>query len=191
MNGKVQRKNRSSLTPTYFNTPQFSPVIDRLKPGFGYRHILKKRDVLAFIEHLPDWKELSKGLNAVLLAPGEDNTAGWHRPGVVAICAWEQRLMVRKVDAGFYQDHRVVLAKLGVPCEAKKQRGSVLCQWTESTVRAYQLLHVLLHELGHHHDRMTTKSQRRCCRGEGYAEQYALRYADVIWERYLDRFGQP
>jgi hypothetical protein len=189
VNGKVQRKNRSALTQTYFNTPQFSPVIDRLKPGFGYRHILKKKDVLDFIELLPDWKELSKGLNAVLLAPGEDNTAGWHRPGVVAVCAWDRGLWF-EVDAGFYQEHREVFAKLGVPCEAKA-RGYVLCQWTESTVRAYQLLHILLHELGHHHDRMTTKSQRRCCRGENYAEQYALRYADMIWERYLDRFGMP
>src|SRR5579872_5380776 len=92
VNGKVQRKDRFALTPTYFNTPQFSPVIDRLKPGFGYRHILKKKDVLAFIELLPDWKELSMGLNAVLLAPGEENTAGWHRPGVVAVCAWDRGL---------------------------------------------------------------------------------------------------
>ena len=47
--GKVQRKNRNVLTPTYFNTPQASPVVDRLKPGFGYRHVLRKKDILASI----------------------------------------------------------------------------------------------------------------------------------------------
>ena len=30
--------------------------------------------------------------------------------------------------------------------------GYILCDWTESTIRAYQLTHILLHELGHHHD---------------------------------------
>jgi len=49
----------------------------------------------------------------------------------------------------------------------------------------------LLHELGHHHDRMTTKSKRTASRGEGYAERYALAYADRIWESYLNEFGLP
>ena len=187
MNGKVQRKNRSALTPTYFNTPQFSPVIDRLKPGFGYRHILKKKDVLAFIEILPDWKELSKGLRAVILAPGDNTCSGWYRStGIVAICAWQRDLwwLVR----WSLEDDRL-LKKIVVPCEQTPE--GYLWKWTDSTIRAYQLLDVFLHELGHHHDRMTTKSQRRCCRGEGYAEEYALRFADLIWERYLDRFGMP
>lgn len=188
VNGKVQRKNRTAVTPTYFNTPQAMPVIDRLKPGFGYRHVLKKKDVQAFIELLPDWKELSKGLNAVLLTPGEHNVAGWHRPGIVAICAWQRDLWI-EIHAGYYRDNRNLFARIGVPCEETAQ--GVLCKWTESTLRAYQLLDVLLHELGHHHDRMTTKSRRRCGRGEEYAEQYALRYADMIWDRYLDRFGLP
>lgn len=188
VNGKARRKNRTAVTSTYFNTAQAMPVIDRLRPGFGYRHVLKKKDVQAFIELLPDWKELSQGLNAVLLSPGRDDAAGWYVPGVVAVCAWRRDLW-EAADTRFYQDHRDVLAMLGVPCE--RTAGTVLCQWTESTVRAYQLLHILLHELGHHHDRMTTRSRLQCSRGESYAEQYALRYADVIWDRYLDRFGLP
>ena len=165
VNGKVQRKNRTALTPTYFNTPQFTPVIDRYKPGFGYRHILKKRDVLAFIELLPDWKELSKGLRAVILAPGEYNTGGYYQsPGVIAICAWDRELWL-EVYGDFFEAHRELFAKLEVPCEATPD-GHYVCQWTESTIRAYQLLHIFLHELGHHHDRMTTKSQRHCCRGD-------------------------
>ncbi len=190
VNGKVQRKNRTDLTATYFNTPQATPVIDRLKPGFGYRHILKRKDVLTFIELLPDWKELSKGLNAVILAPGDAVCAGWYRTiGIVAICAWDRDLWSTLSPIGFDFERRII-EKLGVPCE-ETPRGNFLCKWTESTIRAFQLLDVFLHELGHHHDRMTTKSQRRCCRGEGYAEQYAKRFGDLIWDRYIARFGQP
>ena len=58
----------------------------------------------------------------------------------------------------------------------------------EETVRAYQLLDVLLHELGHHHDRMTTGSQKRPARGETYAEQYAAQYAERIWDAYSAEF---
>jgi hypothetical protein len=188
--GKVQRKNRAAVTPTYFNTPQNSPVIDRLRPGFGYRHVLKRDDVRAFIELLPDWKQLSRGLRAVILAPGEYGTEGWYRHvGIVAVCAWRRDLWT-EVSEWYFEAHRDLYARLEVPCEPTPE-GDVLCKWTESTVRAYQLLHVLLHELGHHHDRMTTKSQRGSCRGEKYAEQYALKYAEMIWERYLDRFGLP
>jgi hypothetical protein len=50
-------------------------------------------------------------------------------------------------------------------------------------------MHVLLHELGHHHDRMTTRSRNEAARGESYAETYANRYADRIWEAYEAEFG--
>jgi hypothetical protein len=62
-------------------------------------------------------------------------------------------------------------------------------KWTESQARAYQLLHVLLHEFGHHHDRMTNRSKTRAARGEPYAERYALRYEAGIWDAYLQEFG--
>lgn len=190
MNGQVQRKNRWAPTPTYFNTLQTAPVIDRLKPGIGYRHILKRKDVRAFIELLPDWQELSKGLNAVILAPGHNTYFGWYRSmGIVAICAWERDLC-RALSPIEFDRERNIIGKLGVPCE-ETPLGRFLCKWTESTIRAFQLLDVFLHELGHHHDRMTTKSQRRCCRGEGYAEEYATRHGDLIWDRYVDRFGLP
>ncbi len=53
---------------------------------------------------------------------------------------------------------------------------------------AVQNLHILLHELGHHHDRITTRSRRRASRGESYAEQYARTYEERIWADYLRRF---
>src|SRR4051794_35379689 len=86
--GKVQRKNRATPTPSYWNTLPEMPIIDRQRPGEGGRHLLMKRDVERFIELLPDWRELSVGLRAILLAPSNGRSMGWHRPGVVAVCAW-------------------------------------------------------------------------------------------------------
>ena len=63
-----------------------------------------------------------------------------------------------------------------------------LCKFTEAQVRGFQLLDVLLHELGHHHDRMTTRSQRGAERGEAYAEAYAVQYESLIWDQYLRKF---
>ena len=187
--GKVQRKNRSTTTPNYYDTPQTSPVIDRRRPGLGYRHILMKRDVERFINILPDWNELSKGLNAVVQAPGNGYCDGWHKPGVVAVCAWERDVWV-EVGPWYFDDHKSIFNQLGVPCESL-DTGDHLCKFTEGTAKAYQLLHILLHELGHHHDRMTTKSKRESARGERYAERYAIKYARWIWNRYFDEFGLP
>ena len=189
VNGKVQRKNRSAETPNYYNVCFEQPVVDRRRPGAGYRHILRKDDVARFIRCLPDWNKLSAGLNAVVLAPGDSRADGWHRPGIVAVCAWSINLWQEWNLTG-YNQHRDLLKRIGVTCE-DIEAGCVLCKFEPSTIRAYQLLHVLLHELGHHHDRMTTKSQRRSSRGEDYAEQYALRYEKLIWDQYLNEFGIP
>jgi hypothetical protein len=161
--------------------------VERHKPGFGYRHVLKQRDVAAFLRLLPDWSELSQGLNAVVLAPGEFDCDGWHVPGVVTICAWERGLW-REVSSGWYAGHRELLERLEVPCDQTAE-GSFLCKFKEASIRAYQLLHVLLHELGHHHDRMTTRSRKDSCRGECYAEEYAWRYEALIWDSYQESFG--
>jgi hypothetical protein len=81
-----------------------------------------------------------------------------------------------------------VFLRLGVPV---RQEGpdSFRCEFTPGTIRAYQLPHVLLHELGHHRDRMSTRSRARSARGKNYAEDYALEHEQIVWGRYLDTFG--
>jgi hypothetical protein len=175
-------------TPHYYSTDFRAPQIDRQRPGVGYRHLLKKRDVLEFVELLPDWAELSRGLNAIVLATNEgDDTMGYHIPGVVHVCAWEEELWWDSTKREFHAQHRDLLERLGV--ETEWVDGHLACRWTERQARAFQLLDVLLHELGHHHDRMTTHSQYDVARGESYAEQYAREYGDRIWDAYVDRFG--
>ena len=185
--GVVQRKNRHLPTPSYYNTPQQIPVIDRERPGSGYRHLLRKRDIQRFISILPDWPTLSEGLNAIVLAPGDYDTDGWCERGIIGVCAWERELW-RCVHPDSYAEHKDLLERLCVPVE-RQQDGYVTCKFTESTARAYQLLHILLHELGHHRDRMTTRSQREASRGESFAESYARQYEQVIWDRYLHHFS--
>lgn len=58
-------------------------------------------------------------------------------------------------------------------------------RFDRSKAAAYQLLHVLLHELGHHVDAITKPRIGRCVRGEDYAEQWAIRTADRIWDEAL------
>jgi hypothetical protein len=184
--GRVQRKNHTAPTPTYFNTARDAPVIHRLRPGRGYRHFLLQREVTRFLALLPDWPELSRGLKAVLLAPGHPRYLGWYDRGVVAVCAWTRDPWF-ETDYAWFDYHRAMLGRFGVPCVVDHYR--VVCRFTPAAVRTFQLVHVLLHELGHHHDLMTTRSRRDCARGESYADEYAWRYEALIWERYLNEFG--
>jgi hypothetical protein len=193
--GAVQRKNRWAETPYYDITPQPRPVIDRQRPGRGCRHVLLQRDVCRFLDLLPDWGRLSVGLNAIILAPWEEHTLGWHRNGRVAVCAWKRDL-VRVFGASLIADDRPIFDLIGVvpePIADPTEKYGVgrfpyRCRFTEGTARAYQLLAVLLHELGHHEDRMATRARHSPCRGEGYAIDYANHVAREIWPRYLDAF---
>jgi hypothetical protein len=47
----------------------------------------------------------------------------------------------------------------------------------------------LVHELGHHVDRMESKAQDRTRRGERFAESYANRLGAEQWPEYLRVFG--
>lgn len=111
------------------------------------------------------------------------------RAHVVALCAWEHDLWWERCDPGFERQHQALFDLLGV---GRGDRGGrIEVRWTESQARAFQLLHVLPHELGHHHDRMTTRSRREAARGEPYAESYADRVLETVWDAYVRRFGSP
>lgn len=181
--GRVQTKNNWNRSPDYYTTPlPRMVVIDRKRPGVGYRHALTTRDIYRFLEILPDWDKLAVGLNAIVLAPGEQDSDGYHIPGVVHVCAWDSERWI-EVEKRYFEEHQRLLERLGVPCEELSD-GYVLCKFEDATVRDFQLLHILLHELGHHHDRMTTRSGKRAARGESYAENYANTHEAQIWEDY-------
>lgn len=187
--GQVQKKNNWALTPNYYSHAQRELVIDRKRPGAGYRHLLKKRDILDFIAILPDWAELSRGLDAIVLAPGRENYFGYHTPGVVHVRAWKEDLWI-ECSREFYLRDKYFFNRLNVPCEPLEDGyDDYLCKFTEETARAYQLLSIFLHELGHHRDLMTTKAQQQISRGEGFADRYAEVNSAYIWKRYQEQFG--
>ncbi len=157
-------------------------TIDRSKPGRGFRHLVTRRDVVRFLSLLPDWDELAVGLDTIVLAKGSTMRDGWHRRGIVGLCAWEHEIW-RTVSRTYYDAHSDLLGRIGVP--AIPEENEVMLRFSSPQAKAFQLLHVLLHELGHHHDRMTTRYKSRASRGEAYAEQYANEYADRIWDQYI------
>jgi hypothetical protein len=184
-NGRTQRKNRSSCTPNYLTHEMPSLVIDRKNPMPGYRYLATKDDIRRFIALLPNWEELSEGLDAIVLDHGSEDRMGWHRPGVVAVCAWDRAIELEGCSLSFISEHHEILEKLGVPF---RWGHNATIAFTEATARAFSLIHVLVHELGHHHDRMTTRSRKQACRGEPYAEAYARCHEDEILTRYQSIF---
>lgn len=140
-----------------------------------------------FVELLPDWREVAAGLDAIALVAFTQGVQGRSRVGSVELCAWEPDLWWEDCDEQFAAEHADLFDRLEV------ERGPVgdclEVRFTEAQARAFQLLHVLPHELGHHHDRITNKTGWRAARGEDYAERYAYRVMDAVWPAYLDRFG--
>jgi hypothetical protein len=147
--------------------------------------VLKRRDLERFIELIPDWDELSTGLHWVVLSK-DTGCHGFHRRGQIAVCAWPSTLWTEDMSKDWYWEHAELLERLGVDVWKVGYRWVVT--WTEDQVRAYQLLHVFLHELGHHVDRMTTWSERCPARGEPFAEAFAYELEEQMWDDFARVF---
>ena len=183
--GRVQKKNRHDLTPNYWNTRQNELQLDIEKPGKGFKHFLKKRDIIKFLQILPNWEELNLELDAVILAEG-GGADGWYSNGVLAICAWEKDKTV-SLNKEYFNEHKEIFERLNLDYEIKS--SGVICHFNEEQIVAYQLLHIFLHELGHHYDRISTKERiDNAPRGEKFAEDYALKYEKIIWNRFFEEF---
>jgi hypothetical protein len=183
--GKVQKKNLYRQSPNYYLTATTQLVIERQNPGKGFVHAVTEEDLRRFITLIPDWGGLSKGLNAIILARGTEDADGYQVSGVLHLCAVEKD-MWREFSTDFFEDHRDIFERLGVPY--REDQDGFTCFFDASTVRAYYLLHIFLHELGHHHDQMTSKNST--C-GEDFAEGFARKYEALVWPRFKEFFGFP
>lgn len=184
--GKENKRNRIALSRKYENIEKGVLIIDKDEAGYGYKHLLDKQEILKFVEIIPEWEKLSEGLNIVLLAKGSNYSDGWHSKGKIAIRAWEKDLW-REVSNHYFNEHKMIFDKLEVKYETKDE-GYIL-YFTENKARAFQLLHIFLHELGHHFDRITTKYKARSSRGEFFAEQYAIDFLPKLWSIYIQKFS--
>ncbi len=183
--GRVFPSSRTAETPNYYNTPQPAPVIDRRRPGKAFVHLLRKADIELFTELIPGWTRLSQGLDAIVLSEGCTETYGWHIPGVIHVGAWSRELW-EIVSEDFLDANADILERLEVPVASRGD--DYVLKWTRLKARAFQLLDVFLHELGHHHDRMTTRTKFDIARGEPYADDFAHRYRALVWDDFLHHF---
>ena len=185
-NGRVLKKNRPTLSVHQRIT------ILRRSPGLGFRHVVTKEDLLAFLDIIPGWPKYSAGLERIELEAGSDATEGsyafYHREetGGIYLCAWPDSLWVTWDRAHF--DYHPQLQELGVASEVKDK--TVECRFTLAQARAFLLLHVFVHELGHH-----WQSINRRHHSTKLDEDFAECFANVRWpelhSRYVQVFGDP
>jgi hypothetical protein len=185
--GRVEKKkNWASHRGDYFAWAQADIRLDRKRPGPGYRHVVTIPQLREFIALLPDWDKVAVGLDAIVLGEGRDEAMGWYENSIVVLCAWPAESgLWWEVDKPWLDDNRSTLSLLEVEVDECDGRFGLL--WTEAQARAFMLLDVLPHELGHHYDALTTRSGR-VGRGEPFATEYAQRTLDAVWPAYRERF---
>jgi hypothetical protein len=185
--GRVQRKNR------HRPTGHDGYVLGRESPGRGFRHVVSKRDVQAFIDIVPDWHRLSERLERIVLASPVEGCDGeyafYHREetGAIFLRAWHDDHWT-DLATGYFDSHQNIFETLGVSYDRLDDR--ITCRFTEAQARAFMLLHIFMHELGHHYDRIHQK-HLGSSKGEDYAERFATSRFDQLFPAYVRVFGHP
>ena len=185
--GQVQSKNRNR--PTGHD----GYILDRESPGRGFRHVVSKRDIQAFIDLISEWPRFSERLERIVLAAPSNNADGSHlfyhieETGAIFLHAWPEALWMDLAN-DYYVKHKLIFETLGVSHDVLKD--VVTCRFTEAQARAFMLLHVFMHELGHHFDRIHQK-HRHTSKGEDYAERFAVSHFTQLFPRYVEAFGNP
>lgn len=188
VNGKVQKKDNHAYTS------REKYIVDRKRPYEGYKHVLTKREIHDFIELIPDWEEIGKGIQEVILDEGGDGFDGLYshyyheKTAIIWLSAWPKEMWV-EFDEDYFLEHKWCFELFGVVFE--KQKKYWFCYFTEKQAKAFMLLHIFLHELGHHVDKMRSKNQRVVLSGEQFAEKYANEKFKEIWPLYVKKFGEP
>ena len=185
--GRVQRKNRNR--PTGHD----GYVLDRESPGRAFRHVVSKRDVQAFIDIVPDWHRYSERLERIVLASRRDGWDGAHEfyhreeTGAIFLHAWHEDLWT-DLTIPYFDSHQQILETLGL--SYYRREDLVSCRFTEDQAKAFMLLHVFMHELGHHYDRIRQK-HLGSSKGEDHAERFATSRFEILFPPYVRVFGHP
>ena len=185
--GRVRRKNN------HRPTGHEGYILDRESPGRGCCHVVSKRDIQSFIEIIPDWERYSERLERIVLSPHNNSYDGAHEfyhreeTGAIFLHAWQEDLWV-ELSKSYFDSHQEILEALGIAPEWRED--FVSCRFTEAQARAFMLLHIFMHELGHHYDYIHQK-HRGVSKGEDYAEKFAnARFYQLLTD-YVRIFGHP
>jgi hypothetical protein len=185
--GRVRRKNR------HRPTGHDGYVLHRESPGRGFRHVVAKRDVQAFIDIIPEWPRFAERLERIVLVSGDHDWYGLYRfyhreeTGAIFLHAWADDLWM-EIDTPWFEDHATIFESCGVSYDRMKE--FVMCRFTEAQARAFMLLHIFMHELGHHYERVHQK-HFGSSKGEDYAERFATSRFDQLFSAYIRIFGHP
>lgn len=187
VDGQVTRKNRGYLNGN-------AEYIIRREPAHvGFTHVVSPNQLRQFLEIVPGWPEAAHRLYEIVLTGGSDDYFGYQtsyrhgKVGVIALCAWPKELWM-PASRAFYSEHRHVLDALGVECNRDRLRS--ILRFTVAQARAFTLLHVFMHELGHHRDWLRRRG-RGLPNKEPIAEGFANSYFDLLLPIYCEKFGDP
>lgn len=186
INGVVSPKNREDATD-----PRPYEII-REPSGRGYRHVVSARQLEQFIRLIPEADRLLEGVERIVLSGG-DSAFGWHRRShrrkvaVIELCAWPKSLWT-PMPLWYFRLHQRYFDAFRVGYSLGER--PIMCRFNTAQARAFSLLHVFLHELGHHQD----WKHRRGGYFPGeelYADEFAFRYFDQLLPPYRKQFGDP
>jgi hypothetical protein len=110
--GRVQRKNR------HRPTGHDGYVLHRESPGRGFRHVVTKRDVQAFIDIIPEWHRFAERLEHIVLVTGNHDWYGLYRfyhreeTGAIFLHAWADDLWM-EIDTPWFEDHATIFESCG------------------------------------------------------------------------------
>jgi len=186
VNGKIQKKN------DHTKTARIGYVVDRRRTGKGFKHVLKKKDIHDFTDVIPDWDKHCIGIESIMLDEGSDFADGlyshydYEKTGVIRLSAWPDDMAVDFTEI-YFQEHKWLFDLFGVVYEQKDEDWIVY--FTDNQAKAFMLLHVFLHELGHHIDKLRSRNEDTMNGGEEFAEKYANDTCVKIWASYVKKFG--
>ncbi len=197
--GHVLRKNNHTKTAA------LGYVLDRERPRKGFVHVLRKKDVHDFTDIIPGWAEYSVGLESIILSRGEEDAYGlydyyrYEETGVIWLSAWNKDELWLDISVDYFKKHKWLFDQFGLAYEEKvikdpQGRGKFPvwgCYYTVSQARAFMLMRVLLHEIGHHVDWYRSNRRGGCRGGEPFAEKFAEEVFPKVWPAYIDKFGHP
>ncbi len=185
VDGRVKKKNRTALSPDPYESDLPSLEIRRMRPAKGYYHAVSVTDVRRMIALIPDWDEVAQGIRAVFLTPGGDDAYGrYNNAGIIKLDAWPRSGIDPVLDR-----KRWLLAQIGIDLGSLKEGD--LVQMNRDQARCFLLLGTFLHEIGHHLDRMSTRSKRDAANGEAVAVAYEHRRQQELYPAYCAEFGVP
>lgn len=186
--GKVQKKNRQALSPDIYEHDFEELVVIRQRPAKGYFHAVTPTDVRRWVRRIGDWTQIAPTVKAVVLTPGGDWCYGrYNNAGIIKIDAWP-----RSGEHFVPERKKWLVEQLGFDApvqDASGRDGTLL--FSRDQARAFLLMGTFLHELGHHLDRVTTRSKKDASNGEPFAIEYELRMQRELWSVFVEEFGPP